>query len=97
MVDLWQGSASDLQQVSVQVKSQIQQASDTAQVNPIPVPGVGDSATAYEVTSEVFNAGSIFVLKGTSALYLVDEVTGGPAPTTEALTATALTALGRLP
>lgn len=96
MVDVWQGSASQLQQLRDQVTAEIQ-GGDTAKITPIPVSGLGDSATAYAITSDVFNGGSIFVLKGTNAIYLVDEVTGGPAPTTAALTATARTALGRLP
>jgi hypothetical protein len=97
MVDVWQGSASELQQLRDQVLAEVQQNSDAAQINPIPVAGLGDSATAYAISTDVFNGGSIFVLKGTNAIYLVDEVTGGPAPTTAALTATARTALGRLP
>jgi hypothetical protein len=97
MVDLWQGSPAQLQQVGSQVSAQLAQAANTAQVNPIAVPGLGDAATAYVVNSEVFNGSSIFVLKGTNAIYLVDEVTGGTAPTTAALTAAARTALGRLP
>jgi hypothetical protein len=97
MVDVWQGSAAQLQQVSDQVTAEIQQAGSTAQINPISVSGLGDRATAYQVNGEPFNASSIFVLKGTTAIYLVDEAAGGPAPTTDALTATARTAVGRLP
>jgi hypothetical protein len=97
MVDVWQGSATLLQQVRDQVTAEIEQGSDSAHIDPIPVAGLGDSATAYAVSGAPFNASSIFVLKGSNAIYLVDEVTGSPAPTTAALTATARTALGRLP
>ena len=98
MVDLFQGSASQLQQVGSHVNEQLQAAGSTAQVNPIPVAGLGAGATAYQVSSEVFNGSSIFAIKGGYALYLVDEVTGGPAaPSTAALIAAAHTALDRLP
>ena len=66
-------------------------------MTPESVSGLGDQATAYHVTTDVFNSASIFVVKGTSAIYLVDEVTGREAPTTAALTATARTAVSRLP
>ncbi len=94
MVDVFQGSSGQLRHVRNNVSAEITQG---GQVTPIPVPGLGDEATAYEVTSDVFNGASIFVLKGTAAIYLVDEVSGGQAPTTAALAATARTALGRLP
>jgi hypothetical protein len=97
MVDVWQGTASQLQQLRDQVIAEIQQGDTAAQITPIPIAGLGDSATAYAISTDIFNGGSIFVLKGTDAIYLVDEVTGGPAPTTTALTAAARTALGRLP
>jgi hypothetical protein len=66
-------------------------------MTPTSVSGLGDQATAYQVTTDVFNGASIFVLKGAAAIYLVDEVTGGQAPTNAALTATARAAVGRLP
>lgn len=94
MVDVFQGSSDHLQQVRDQVSAEITQG---GQITPTPVSGLGDEATAYQVTSDVFNGSSIFVLKGTAAIYLVDEVTGGQAPTNAALTATARTAIGRLP
>jgi hypothetical protein len=97
MVDVWQGNADQLHQVGDQMASQIAKAVNSAKLSSIPVPGLGDEATAYALSSEVLNAGSIFVRKGGYAIYLVDEVTGGPAPTTAALTGTARTALGRLP
>ena len=93
MVDLFQGSSAQLQQMRDQVSAEITQG---RQITPITVSGLGDEATAYQVTSDVFNGSSIFVLNGTAAIYLVDEVTGSQAPTTAALTATARTALGRL-
>jgi hypothetical protein len=95
MVDAWQGSASQLQKLRDLVIAGVQKGS--APPSPIPVAGLGDSATAYQISNAVFNGASIFVLKGTNAIYLVDEVTGGSAPTTAALTATARTAVGRLP
>jgi len=94
MVDVFQGSSAELQQVRDNVQAEITQG---GHMTPTPVSGLGDQATAYQVTTEVFNGSSIFVLKGTSAIYLVDEVTGGQAPTDAALTATARTAVSRLP
>jgi hypothetical protein len=94
MVDVFQGSSGLLQQVRDQVSAEVTQG---RQITPIPVSGLGDAATAYQVATDVFNGSSIFVLKGTAAIYLVDEVTGSQAPTTAALTATARTALVRLP
>jgi hypothetical protein len=97
MVDVWQGSAALLQQMRGLLTAELEQGSDSAHIDSIPVSGLGDSATAYAVSGEPFNASSIYVLKGNYAIYLVDEVTGSPAPTTAALTATARTAVGRLP
>ena len=94
MVDVFQGSSGELQQVRDNVTTEVTQG---GHMTPTPVSGLGDQATAYHVTTSIFNGASIFVLKGTSAIYLVDEVTGSQAPTTAALTATARTAIGRLP
>jgi hypothetical protein len=94
MVDVFQGSSGQLQQIRDEVTTEITQG---GQMTPTPVSGLGDEATAYHVTTNIFNGASIFALKGTAAIYLVDEVTGSQAPTTAALTATARTALGRLP
>jgi Protein of unknown function (DUF3558) len=95
MVDVFQAASSgDLQQLRDHLVAEITQG---GQMTPTPVSGLGDDATAYHVTSDIFNGASIFVLKGTSAIYLVDEVTGGQAPTTAALTASARTAVSRLP
>jgi hypothetical protein len=77
--------------------SELQKISASGHLEPIPVSGLGDTATAYAVSGEPFNASSIYVMKGNYAIYLVDEATASPAPTTAALTATARTAVGRLP
>jgi hypothetical protein len=94
MVDVWQGSSGELQQLRDQVVAEVTQG---GHMTPESVSGLGDQATAYHVTTSVFNGASIFVLKGSAAIYLVDEVTGSQAPTTAALTATARTAVSRLP
>jgi hypothetical protein len=94
MVDVFQGSSAELQQMRDQLVAEITQG---GQITPTPVSGLGENATAYHVTTDIFDGASIFVLKGTSAIYLVDEVTGSQAPTTVALTATARTAVSRLP
>jgi len=94
MVDVFQGSSGQLQSVAANVTAEITQG---GHMTPTPLSGLGDQATAYHVTTEIFNGASIFVLKGSAAIYLVDEVTGGQAPTTAALTATARTAIGRMP
>jgi hypothetical protein len=94
MVDLFQGSSGQLKLIREHVSAEITQG---GHMTPTPVSGLGEGATAYHVTSDIFNGASIFVLKGTAAIYLVDEVTGGQAPTTAALTIAARTALGRLP
>jgi hypothetical protein len=94
MVDVFQGGSSQLQQIRDQVTAEVAQG---GHMTPTSVSGLGDQATAYQVTTEVFNGSSIFVLKGTAAIYLVDEVTGSQAPTNAALTATARTAASRLP
>jgi len=94
MVDVFQGSSEQLQQVRDNVTAEVTQG---GHMTPTPLSGLGDEATAYQVTTSIFNGSSIFVLKGTAAIYLVDEVTGGQAPTNAALTATARTAIGRLP
>lgn len=95
MVDVFQAaSAGDIQQVRDEVVAEITQG---GHMTPESVSGLGDQATAYHVTTDVFNGASIFVVKGTSAIYLVDEATGSEAPTTAALTATARTAVSRLP
>jgi len=94
MVDVFQGSSDQLKQVGDQVTTEVTQG---GHMTPTPVSGLGDEATTYQVTTDIFNGASIFVLKGTSAIYLVDEVTGGQPPTAAALTATARTAIGRLP
>jgi hypothetical protein len=99
MVDVFQGSASEMQLVRTNFKSELAQAANGATVTPTSVSGLGDSATAYQVSdAAIFNASSIYVIKGTFAIYLVDEVTAGhAAPTTAALTDTARTAVGRMP
>jgi hypothetical protein len=99
MVDVFQGSDSEMQLVRTNVKSELAQAANGAGVAPTSVSGLGDSATAYHVSvAGIFNGSSIYVIKGNYAIYLVDEVTAdGAAPTTAALTATARTAIGRLP
>lgn len=97
MVDVWQGSAALLQQMRGLLTAELAKGSASGHVDPIPVSGLGDSATAYAVSGEPFNASSIYVLIGNYAIYVVDEATVSPAPTTAALTATARTALGRLP
>ncbi|HKE64709.1 MAG TPA: hypothetical protein VKB59_08665 [Micromonosporaceae bacterium] len=104
MVDVFQGSASEMQHVRTNVASQLAEAANGATVNTLSISGVGDSATAYQLVGPAgFNGSSIFVIKGTYAIYLVDEVTSGAgtpakaAPTTAAMKAAARTAVGRLP
>jgi hypothetical protein len=94
MVDVWEGSSGELQQLRDQVVAEITQG---GHMTPTSVSGLGDQATAYHVTTAVFNGASIFVLKGSAAIYVVDEVTGSQAPTTAALTTAARTAVSRLP
>ncbi|HEY7323432.1 MAG TPA: hypothetical protein VH520_01295 [Streptosporangiaceae bacterium] len=94
MVDVFQGSSDQLKQVGDEVTAEITQG---GHMTPTPVSGLGDEAATYQVSTSIFNGASIFVRKGTAAIYLVDEVTGGQPPTAAALTAAARTALGRLP
>jgi hypothetical protein len=95
MVDVFQAASSgDLQQLRDHLVAEITQG---GHMTPILVSGLGDDAAAYHVTTDIVNGASIFVIKGTPAIYLVDEVTGGQAPTTAALTAIPRTAVSRLP
>lgn len=97
MVVLWHGDAAFIQKAHDEVTQEIEQTGSTAQIQPIPVPGLGDQATAYHVSGDDTDDSSIFVLKGGYAFYLVDTVAGGHAPTTDALVAQSRTVLSRLP
>jgi hypothetical protein len=56
-------------------------------LNVAKVPGVGDDAESItgHLSSLDVNVSGLYVLKGTLGFALVDEVLGGPAPTTQAL------------
>jgi hypothetical protein len=97
------GSIDQLHQIRDQNAAQLQaSAADGGKVSTATVSGVGDEATVETIqvtlNGQVFsNAINMFVIKGGHGLILVDEVTGGPAPATTALTAVARTAADRLP
>jgi hypothetical protein len=98
------GSVDLLHQIRDQNAAQLQAgaANGGGKVNTATVSGVGDEATVETVqvilNGQVFsNAINMFVIKGGHGLILVDMVTGGDAPTTDALTAVARTAVNRLP
>jgi hypothetical protein len=59
------------------------------------VSGLGDEATAYTLSGSTLDVSSLFVVKATVAIYLVNEVAGTPV-STAALTNEARTALGRI-
>jgi hypothetical protein len=98
------GSVDQLHQIRDQNAAQLQAgaADGGGTVNTASVSGVGDEATVEtaQVTLNgqvLSNSINMFVIRGGHGLILVDLVTGGNAPTTDALTAVARTAADRLP
>ena len=98
------GSVDQLHQIRDQNAAQLQAgaADGGGKVNTASVSGVGDEATVETVQitlngQVLSNAINMFVIKGGRGLILVDLVTGGNAPTTDALAAVARTATSRLP
>jgi hypothetical protein len=98
------GSVDQLHQIRDQNAAQLQAgaADGGGKVSTASVSGVGDEATVETVQvtlngQVLSNSINMFVIKGGHGLILVDLVTGGNAPTTDALTAVARTAADRLP
>jgi hypothetical protein len=98
------GSVDQLHQIRDQNAAQLQAgvADGGGKVSTASVSGVGDEATVETVqvtlnAQVLSNSINMFVIKGGHGLILVDLVTGGNAPTTDALTAVARTAADRLP
>jgi hypothetical protein len=98
------GSLDQLHQIRDQNAAQLQvgAADSGSKVNTATVSGVGDEATVEKLqitlNGQVFsNSINMFLIKGGHGVILVDLVTGGNAPTTDALTAVARTAVNRLP
>ena len=96
-VDVVQGTIDQIHQYRDQVTAEIQSGdADGGHFTKSPVSGLGSEATAYTLSGSVLNVTSLFVVKSTVALYLVNEVAGTPVSAT-ALTDTARTALARMP
>ena len=94
-VDVVRGTIDQVHQYRDQVTSEIESGDADGHLTKSSVSGLGDEATAYTLSGSVLNVSSLFVVKGTVSLYLLNEAAGTPVPTA-ALTDLARTALGRI-
>jgi hypothetical protein len=96
-VDVVQGTIDQVHQYRDQVTAEIENGdADGGHFTKSSVAGLGDEAMSYTLSGSLLNVSSLFVVKATVALYLVNQV-AGTAVSTNALADTARRSLGRIP